>query len=57
MSSQETRDTRKRKRDFKKARPHKYRQRPKEHAPSKGDNVFHDPSDPYTPLDFHDEQE
>ncbi len=57
MSDQETRDRRKRKRDFRKARPHKYGQRPKEPAVSKGDNVFRDPSDPYTPLDFHDEQE
>lgn len=59
MSDQETRDRRKRKRDFKKRGPRTYRQghHPQEHAPGRGDNVFHDPSDPYEPLDFHDEQE
>jgi hypothetical protein len=59
MSDQDTRDRRKRKRDFRKKRPRAHRQgrHPQESAHVRGDNVFHDPSDPYEPLDFHDEQE
>ena len=60
MSDQETRDRRKQKRDYRrKHRIHKARQpRPTgHHSVARGDNVFHDPSDPYEPLDFHDEQE